>query len=389
MIDFLRFLLGYVRFNIIGDFPERLLNQLVSNGVSVWGITRNKNGVLANISIRNYLKIRQYRGKNRVKTKISERKGLPFFLKKHQLRIGFFIGPIVFFAILLLLSSFIWNVRVVGNEALTTAEIIAVCEDLGLKEGVRISKLDTEKLRTELALRLDKISWASINIEGVRATVNISESLDSKKDPEKPCNLIADRDGVITAIEVTDGTIKTKLGQTVKKGDLLVSGIIEYKDGTYRFSKSAGKVFAETERELTCFVPFENQKVVRTGDIISRQVLSFFGLKIPLYLGTVKGSYETESEISLFNKNDMYLPVSITETKFYKTQSVSYTLTESQAKEVAREKLENIKNTELKEVEILSETAEILAQNNGITINAKFKCRENIAIKDLLLILPQ
>ena len=138
-----------------------------------------------------------------------------------------------------------------------------------------------------------------------------------------------------------------------------------------------------------CFVPFENQKVVRTGDIISRQVLSFFGLKIPLYLGTVKGSYETESEISLFNKNDMYLPVSITETKFYKTQSVSYTLTESQAKEVAREKLENIKNTELKEVEILSETAEILAQNNGITINAKFKCRENIAIKDLLLILPQ
>ena len=78
IISFLQNLLGYVRFSIRGDFPERLLNQLALSKVSVWGIERKGDEIRAFILKRDYLKIREYRRNNRVFTKVLSRHGLPF-----------------------------------------------------------------------------------------------------------------------------------------------------------------------------------------------------------------------------------------------------------------------------------------------------------------------
>ena len=43
LITLLRYILGYVRFSVSGDFPERLFNQLAANGVSVWDIGAKAN----------------------------------------------------------------------------------------------------------------------------------------------------------------------------------------------------------------------------------------------------------------------------------------------------------------------------------------------------------
>ncbi len=389
LIRFLRFLLGTVRFSVKGEFPERFLNQLALGGISVWGIKRCQQRIEASVTVRDYLKFHRLKAKNRVATKVLERNGLPFFVKKHRLRVGFAAGVVFFVAILCFLSTFIWNIEVVGNQTLTESEIVAALEELGLSEGVRRSSLDQELLRTRLALKFDNIAWASVNIEGVKATVNISESKPPKKEPTEPCNLVAGFDGVITAIEVTEGTVKTAVGKTVKKGDLLVSGITEYKDGTYRFGPSEGKVLAETERELTCFVPFSQTETVRTGECEKRKVLTVFGLNIPLYLGSVDGAYETEKSQKRFEQNGMYLPVKVTETVFYKTETVEFTLSEDEAKQNAEKELEKLEKEELRNAEILTKTVEFEVSSSGVRVISKYKCRQNIAKQDLLLILEE
>lgn len=387
IVEALRDIFGYVRFEVKGEFPERLLNQLSMNGVSVWGIARKGKNITACISVRDYLKMRQYRGKNKVRTRILTRHGLPFFASKHRLRVGFIAGLVMYVLVLFFMSSFVWNVRVVGNESLETEEIISACRELGLYEGADISDLDVEQIRTRLALKIDGIAWASVNIEGVRATVNISESKGGKNPEAPPCNLKASIDGVITKIEVTSGTIAVKVGQTVQKGQLLVSGITEYKDGAYQFGVSEGKVYAETSHETEIFVPFTETKTVRVGEPKHRKVLSFFGVRIPLYLGSVKGNYETDTETKRYESNEMYLPVTLTDTAFYKLKTQTVTLTQEEAKQKGIQQLENFEKSDLMNAEILAKSVEFEVQSDGVLLKAEYKCLENIAIDDLLLIL--
>lgn len=387
IIDFLRNTLGYVRFSIHGDFPERLLNQLALCGVSVWGIERQGDEIRASILKRDYLKIREYRKNNRVFTKVLSRHGLPFSAYRYRYRVGFLAGLVLYFSALIFLSSFVWNVRVVGIESLTEQEVLSACCEIGLYEGRFKSGLNAEDLRTDLALKLPEISWASVNFEGVRATVNISEITALKNPPQPSCNLIAERDGVITKFGVTSGTIKIKLGQTVKKGDLLVSGITEYKDGTYKFGVSSGEVIAETVREVELFVPFNQQKTVRVSKPITRRVLSVFGVHVPFYLGSVKGQYETETKEIKYQNSEMYLPVKITETVFLKTAVEEFTVTKTEAEQIALTELEIKEQEDFKNTEILSRETEIVVTETGLKLKAQYKLRENIATKDLLLIL--
>ena len=389
LIKFLRYFLGYVRFSVKGEFPERFLTQLAQSNISAWDIRRTRSGLEAKVLVKDYLKFHSVKAKNRVKTRVLARFGLPFFIKKHRLRVGFAAGLVLYFAALFFLSSFVWNVRVVGNVTISEKDILAACERLGLYEGVRRSDIDQELFRTRLALEFDNIAWASVNIEGVRATVNISESEPDRLPPKAPSNLVAGFDGVITAIEVTEGTIKTAVGQTVRKGDLLVSGITEYKDGTYSFGASEGEVIAQTERELECFVPFEQTEKRYVGRPIKRRVLTFFGLNIPLYLGTVEGPYETETVCRRFEKYEMYLPIKLTETEFLKYETVNITLSEEAAVQKAEAELLKLEESELKNAEILEKKADFEVTSSGVRIITKYKCRQNIGKQDLLLILEE
>lgn len=381
--------MGYVRFSVKGEFPERFLTQLAQSNITAWDIRRSKSGIEAKVLVKDYLKFHSVKAKNKVATRVITRFGLPFFIKKHRLRVGFAAGIVLYFAALFFLSSFVWNIRVVGNVTIPTKDILAACQRLGLNEGARRADIDQGVFKTRLALEFDNIAWASVNIEGVRATVNISESEPDRLPPKAPSNLVAGFDGVITAIEVTEGTIKTAVGQTVRKGDLLVSGITEYKDGTYSFGASEGEVIAQTERELECFVPFNQTETSYVGRPIKRRVLTFFGINIPLYLGSVDTPYETETISRRFEKYEMYLPITLTETEFHKTETVNITLSEEEAKQKAEAELLNLEATELKNAEILTKSVDFEVTAQGVRIISKYKCRQNIAITDLLLILEE
>ncbi len=387
IVELLRYVCGYVRFSIKGEFQERLLNQLALNGVSVWGIERRGGEISACVLKKNYLKIREYRQKNRVFTKVLSRVGLPFKLRRYKFRVGFAAGLIFYILALVFLSSFVWNVRVVGTKTISEAEVLSACRELGLFEGRYKGDLDVEDLRTRLALKLPGISWASVNIEGVRATVNISEALDNKNPPKQDCNLVAGQDGVIHKFGVTSGTIVVKLGQTVKKGDLLVSGITEYKDGTYKFGVSEGEVIAETVREVELFVPYLQKETVRVGNPEKRRVLSVFGVNIPLYLGSIEGPYQAETREKRYENKEMYLPVRLVSTVFYKTEVKEITVTSAKAEAIALSELEIIEQNTFKNAEILDRKTEILTHKEGIKLKATYKLRENIAKQDLLLIL--
>lgn len=389
VVDLIKNVLGFVEFSVSGDFPERFLNQLAANRIPFWDLERKGGMLTLKVLLRDYKKLHKVKGKNRIKTRVIYRGGLPFSFKKYRLRFGFTAGIFLYFALLFYLSSFIWNINVVGNEKIPTEQVLAVCEDLGLFEGAKVKSIDSEVLRTKLALELSDVAWASVNIEGSTVTVNISEAISTEKSDKSPCNLVAARDGIIERLEVTEGTATVKVGQTVKAGDLLVSGITEYKDGSSKLGRSSGKIYARTERTVTYMATFVQSEKVYIGEPKERSVLSFFGIDIPLYLGSLKGNYERTAKVEKLEWNNAYLPIKITTAKFRKVDSSAFLIDEAVARELAAAKLNELEEQELQGAEIVSKNVEFTVLEKGVEVIATYSLRENIAERDLLLILTQ
>lgn len=389
VINAIKYFLGFVEFSVSGDFPERFLNQLAANRVTFWDIKRQDKKLYLKILLKDYKKLHKIKGKNRITTRVVARHGFPFTFKKYRLRSGFAVGFILYFAMLFYMQSFVWNINVVGNERLSTEEVLSACRELGLKEGTPLGSVDAEQLRTKIALTLPDIAWASVNIEGATATVNISEALPTEKSDKSPCNLVAARDGIIEQIEVTEGTVVCKVGQTVRAGDLLVSGITDHKDGTSKFGRSSGKVYAKTERTLSYLATFVQSEKVYSGNPQKRRALSFFGIDIPLYLGTLKGNFERTVTVQRFSWNGAYLPVSLTEAAFYRVDTKAFLIDEAIARELALQKLRELEEQELENAQILSKNVEFKVVEKGVEISATYSLIENISKRDLLLILTQ
>ncbi len=388
LLRLLHFLLGYVRFKAWGDFPERLLNLCAGRGIPVWGIVRRKGCIQGMMYVKDYKKMRKIRAKSGARLRILEKRGLPFILRRYKNRAGLLVGLLLFFLILRVMSGYIWTVDIVGNERVPDSEILAALEKVGIEEGTRIASIDPANVRQRLILEVPDLSWAAVNIEGTKATVDVRETREvpDKIDESVPCNLKAARDGRIIGHQVTDGSLVVQVGDAVVAGDLLVSGVVEYADGASGFKHAAGKVFAETQRTITYTALFHQQETYRTGKVQRRRALKLFGLEIPLYLGSVRGSYEREVETCRLAFGEDTLPISVVDAAFYETAQRSYTLDEAGALDLARRKIGELEAEQMQGAEILSKSEEVETLEEGVRLTVHYVCKENIAVEEILSI---
>lgn len=384
-IKLMRYFLGFVRFKIYGDYPERLVNQLGSKEIPVWNISRNGDCICADMFLKDYKRIREYRAKNRVKTKVTGRYGLPFGLHRYKRRVGLAAGAVIFAVGLFMFPKYIWNVSVIGNSEIDTKVIIDALGELGIREGTPISFVDTRKLPAELKLKVDGIAWAAINIEGTKANVNITESIKAQVEDKLPSNLIADRDGTVTMLLVTGGALKTRVGETVRKGDLLVSGIVDYKEGGSGFVRSSGKVLARTRERIEVTVDLEQKYTVRTGRTETRSIIRTPLFDLPMFLGDPVFSYERQVSETLISTEGGYIPIKKITALFYETEERIAHITTEAAEKQAMAMLEMRETEEFENSEIISREIKTEAKEDRFILTAEYICERNIAREEKLL----
>ena len=376
----LRYICGYLSIKIYGDYPERFINICAANGISLWNIRRRGDCIYANIDVRNYKEIRVLKRKSRVKLKIVRKKGLYFIIKPYLKRSGLAVGVVLFFLLNIALSSFIWNIEIKGNKSLSDEEIIFMCSDIGIYEGMLSSNIDTNDARLKLLIGNEKLSWASFIIEGSHLTVNVSETESVTEDDKSPANFIAARDGIIEKIEISSGQAVVKKGQAVVAGELLASGTVEYKDQSTHFTRCSGTVTARTKRELSVTVPYEIVKKEYTGKSSEKKVVSFFGLKFPLDLVPVTYEHEKEVEKNFFGNEESYLPIYVYNVEFRETSKRNIKMNKKDARKYALNKLKEKEAKELKNAQIIDYEDKITFTDSVITIKRCYNCIENIEI---------
>lgn len=379
----IRYIFGFLTVIFYGEFPEKILNLTTANRMYLWNSRLSKGGIESCISIKNFKNIRPILKNSGIKVHILKRHGLPFKIHKNRKRVSVLIGALIFIIFLSFMSGRVWVIDVVGNEKISEREIISALKELGITEGVSKNSINPKTQREKLLLKIDKLAWASLNSEGCRLTVNVSEIKDEKSQ-NTPSNLKAKADGIITKINVTSGNCIVKKGDTVKTGDILVSGIIERLEGT-KFVHSAGTITATTERLVTVSGDFKQKTTHESGRVKTKAVLELFTLKIPLYLGSEKGEYNEIAKtecLTLFGKK---LPIKIHKKQFRFTESYTVIYTRERLKEkLSLEIKEKLKAEGVENYNVISE--EIKETEKGIMLIQVVTAEENIAVSEDLII---
>lgn len=388
LLRIIQYCMGYVRFRADGGSPERFLNLVSRDGILLWNI-RSKGGVLhASTLSRNYRKLHPLAVSAGVALTRETQKGLLFQMKRFARHAGILVGLLLFMALVWFFSSFVWEIDVAGNQSVSTAQVEHVLAELGLRPGAFSRFLQVRYIQNGLLLRIPELSGVTINLHGSTAYVRVRER---RYPPDIvpqafPCNVKSAREGVIIQMKTYAGKPMVQTGEAVTAGQLLISGVVEDKDGTLRLVHAQGTVIARTMRDLSVTVPFHDTVRAETGREIKRYTVNVFDYGIPLYFGALQGDYDRLSYTNAAEIFGVRLPVSVTTRVYRECKPLSVTYSTAQAAAAAKEEIAQKEQVEFSGVRILSHTPEVKTDANGYTLTVHDVCEEDIAIGEAIQI---
>ena len=381
MLDFFRWLQGFVRFYIIGNSPERFINIITKNRISIWNTERVDGKMFACMFAKDYINIRDLAKKSRVRLKVKSRHGLPFFIKAHKDRVGILVGVAVFAMIVYVMSCFVWTIDVVGLETVSYTQVMQTLKDNGLYVGAFKPACSFTNISRNTMLEIEDIGWMSLNTLGSHCSVEIKEKAKSPKvdDFSTPANVKAKRDGQIISINTANGEACFGVGSAVVKDQLLVNCVIEDQLGRVKLVRADAEIIAKTTRRKV-FAVDKKTKVTElsfSGEAKTARAV-FFDIPYDFSFAGKSDSAvrKTTRSVELF---DTQLPLSVTTQRIYDKNEKEIILNKKKAKEIL------LKKAYLYEAFILSECVldnkqyEFFENDTQFILSAVYECEEDIA----------
>ncbi len=196
-------------------------------------------------------------------------------------------GAALLLAVSLLLPGKILFVRTQGNETIPTRLLLEKAAQCGVCMGASGREIRSERVKNRLLSEIPQLQWVGVNIYGCVAVVSVRERTPEAETEEVSgvTSLVAERDGVISSITVTQGTALCRAGEAVVAGQTLISGFTDCGSVTLA-TRAKGQIRALTRHDLTVVSPLEYDA---RGEIVctERKISLFFGKKrINFYKGS-------------------------------------------------------------------------------------------------------
>ena len=211
---------------------------------------------------------------------------------------------------------------------------------------------------------------------GTKYIVNIEERKDKKESTNKtPRHIVASDDALIVDIDASQGEIVKKVNDYVKRGDIIVSGIIHNKEKETSKVHSRGKVIGELWYKVTVVLPntYVDEIVLnRKHKIISLKAFNKY-LNIRKY----KTSIIIKERVLYKNK---ILPLSINYVEEEKVKRIRKKYTDQKVKETAFKIATNkLKEQVGKDIIILEkQTLKKLEKDSKIEVDIFLKIQKDI-----------
>ena len=175
------YLRGYVQFEFTGGFTEDFINALGELGIALPALQRRGGALWGVCSIGTYMQLHKAARAAGGRVQVTARRGLPFFLRRLRGRWGLLVGAVAFALALCVLSGFIWNVQVVGNDRVGTGALTTYLAQNGVAVGKPWQSARRAQVNYRLLRDFPALSWAHINKIGATARLEVAERVDTPK----------------------------------------------------------------------------------------------------------------------------------------------------------------------------------------------------------------
>lgn len=301
---------------------NRIFKILQQNKISISKINREDyKTIIFNVKTKNIKKVFAILNNPCYTISVEKSLGFSAFISFLKHRIGVLLGVILFLFIALFNNFFVSNVKIYGCENIPSKKIEQCLKQSGIYVGAFVSNVNTEKSKDFLVANLDNVSLVSIIKKGTTIIVNIKEKEYSSFniDNMEVQTYVSNFSGTIIDMQVEEGTACVKVGDSVKKGDVLIAGYYLSADGKKMPCNAKGMVKAKvwfTHTEIFKTEVFESH---RTGKVEKQISYSLMGWEFKTSKPQkMFDSYEEINKTNYVFKNNLF-PILKTTNIYYET----------------------------------------------------------------------
>ena len=383
-MDMWKSLEGMMEVELTSAQPEDSLETINASKIEMFHV-RQKDALTFLFSIRrrdypDLCKLCKKRGET---LKVRRRYGFYWMLMALKKRPTLLVGMLILLCFILYLPSRVFFVQVEGNTTVPDRKIIAAAEDCGIRFGASRRLVRSEKVKNRLLSAVPELQWAGVNTAGCVATISVRErSAQARRSkPYEVTSIVAARDGFILSGTVTSGTGLFTPGQTVREGQVLISG---YTDGGFciRAARAEGEIFAQTSRELTVITPLGYQQ--RGEKQGSEKKISLVVGKKRINLKKDSGNLDMgcgriRNRYILTLPGGFALPVALEIETLSDFEMTPVELSQSKAENALRSFADTALSQDMIAGEILHRTETLFREDGVYSLEGEYQCREMIS----------
>lgn len=243
---------------------NRILMKLYKNRIPVYDVVSKGEVLYLKVLQSDYEKIK----KHIVTAKFYYVNDSGIFKVKRMITPLKIFAVLFFFAAVFFFSRVIVKVEVVHSNKEIRELVKKSLDEQGIhflsfkKDYQELQRIKTYLLQTYK----DQLEWLEIESVGMKYVVRIEERiLNPKIEEEKYCHIVANKSGIVSSIQHTNGEVIVHDGQYVAEGDILISGEIKYNETVKNNVCASGEVLAEVWYETSVSLPISYVNKTRTG----------------------------------------------------------------------------------------------------------------------------
>jgi len=318
--------MNITRFKIKGRAHSSKINNLIRKGFKLKNISSEGKSLVFDDESKNEKNISAYCEEMSYDYSVVKRTGPKHTFFRLLSNNGLFFGLIVSLLLLILCSLFVFDINIVGADRIENAVIMKAVENSGAKRFKLIYGINERAIMNNV-LAIEGISSASVETKGVKLYVYVKEELEEPdiNDYSKPIPVVSAYDAVVTRIVVLTGTAAVKKGDTVTKGEVLISPYItnkksedEEKEEIRIDIRATGIVYGRVWYKESYTLTDEIEVYERTGRYIETVTPTYiFEGKSPQNIPYKH--YEIEEEKIYYNA---FFPLIVTYNRYYELEKI-------------------------------------------------------------------
>lgn len=375
---FLRFLGGTVTLSVKGYGTLRLVERCRKEGLRPLMVVPGEEEFRLTIWYWQKKKFPRLTQQAGVEWQELEQKGLPALLAGYRRRYGLWLGILLSAAFLAYTQCFVWEIHLDTSDPDQQELVWEYLEEAGIGLGTPWSQVDTQGVAQQLYFANRNTSFAALNRNGCSLEVIFHTSPQTTLPQQRYQNMVAAKDGLVLRVEALSGTAAVEPGQTVRQGQVVISGVGDTDGGDVWFSSAQGMVYAQTVTQKTFSFSLTQQEVLPNAPVWQGRVLHFFHLSLPLQLSS-QPMGETQSQTRYLTLFGTQLPIGIEEIQVQPVGETQTLYTQEQGQAILLAQADRYEEEELDPVEVQQRSESFSLAGDTLFLQVEWVCEEQIA----------